>query len=84
METIAVPHLGEGIVRATVAHIYVTPGDSVAVGDAVCDITTDKACFTIEAEKNGIIVDICVAKGVTLAVGDPVMYMDTVNKESEA
>jgi pyruvate/2-oxoglutarate dehydrogenase complex dihydrolipoamide acyltransferase (E2) component len=52
-----------------VAHFYASPGSAVRLGDALADIETDKATFTVEAESQGYLLGFKAEIGDTVAVG---------------
>lgn len=69
MTEIILPELGEGIKSATVAFWHVKAGGSVTAGDEICEVTTDKATFNIEAPSSGRLKAITVAVGQESKVG---------------
>ena len=69
MTTIVLPELGEGIKSAIVAYWHVKAGDLVTQGDEVCEVTTDKATFNVEAPVSGKIAAINVPVGQEGQVG---------------
>ena len=54
MTTICVPDIG-GASGVTVIEVAVQPGDSVAVGDTLIVLESDKASMEIPAEQAGVI-----------------------------
>ncbi|MFO0796886.1 MAG: 2-oxo acid dehydrogenase subunit E2 [Gemmataceae bacterium] len=66
------PSLGEGIDSATVTAVLVKPGDSVAAGQGVVSVETDKAAMDVEADAAGTVEAVLVKQGDKLAVGAPV------------
>ncbi len=69
MMDIILPELGEGITQATVACWHVQVGDKIHVGDEVCEVTTDKATFNVEAPASGRLKSITVKSGQDGLVG---------------
>ena len=69
MTQILLPELGEGIKKATVALWHVKEGDSVKLGDEICEVTTDKATFNVEAPASGRIQSIAIPAGQDGDVG---------------
>lgn len=63
------PELGEGILDATVVAIAVKPGQSVAAGDTIIEVETDKASMPVPATSAGTIADIKVKTGDKIKVG---------------
>ena len=54
--------------RSTVAKVYFKTGDRVSKGDAVAELSTSKAVFVVEVEKDGYIEYLC-KEGEDAAVG---------------
>ena len=69
MTEIILPELGEGIQKATVAFWHVKEGDFIKVGDEICEVTTDKATFNVEAPANGQLKSIAIQPGQDGVVG---------------
>ncbi|MBF0490553.1 MAG: hypothetical protein HQL15_08040 [Candidatus Omnitrophica bacterium] len=69
MTTIILPELGEGITKATVAYWHVQQGDHVVAGDEVCEVTTDKATFNVEAPATGRVKSIAIQQGQDGLIG---------------
>ncbi len=69
MTNIILPELGEGITKATVACWHSKEGDSINAGDEVCEVTTDKATFNVEAPVSGFLKFIAVQQGHDELVG---------------
>ncbi len=63
------PELGEGIDSATVVAIKVKPGDTVAVGQDVLDVETDKASVPVSSESAGTVGNVLVKTGDKIAIG---------------
>ena len=55
--------------EAQVVDLFVTAGSKVAVGDRLCTLETTKATFEVEAEVEGYIHDVLVAKGQQVTAG---------------
>lgn len=68
---VTLPELGEGIEKATVACWHVQTGQTVAPDDEVVELVTDKATFTVTAERGGVVQKILAAEGADVRVGDP-------------
>ena len=67
------PDLGEGIDTATVTAVLVKPGDSVASGQNVIAIETDKAAMEVAADVAGKIEKVLVKPGDKIAPGAAVL-----------
>ncbi|QDT32601.1 dihydrolipoyllysine-residue acetyltransferase [Thalassoglobus polymorphus] len=70
------PPLGEGVDSADVAEIMVSEGDTVAVGDPLMELETDKAVVELPSEHAGKITKIHVSEGDSLPVGSLVMTFE--------
>lgn len=66
---IVVPTLGESVTEATVGKWYKKPGDVVKADEAVAELETDKVTLEVNAPAAGVISEIIVAEGETVAVG---------------
>jgi len=67
---IRVPQLGDSVVEATVLRWIKLAGDSVAEGDPVVELETDKVNVEIPAESAGTLYSIVRKEGETVQVGD--------------
>ena len=54
---------------AQVVDLFVTAGSKVAVGDRLCTLETTKATFEVEAEVEGYVHDVLVARGQRVTAG---------------
>jgi 2-oxoglutarate dehydrogenase E2 component (dihydrolipoamide succinyltransferase) len=75
MFEVKVPSPGESITEVEIASWLVSDGDYVQQDVELCEIDSDKATLTVNAEKAGI-VSIKVKEG-TVAVGDVIATIDT-------
>ncbi len=67
---IRVPALGESVVEATVGKWLKNVGDTVAVGDPLVSLETDKVDMEVAAEQAGVLARIDKAAGDTVEVGE--------------
>ena len=63
------PDLGEGIDSATVVAVKVKAGDTIAVGQELIDVETDKASMPVPSDVAGTVEEIKVKAGDKVAVG---------------
>lgn len=70
------PEVGEGVVEAEVVNWMVSVGDTVAVDQPICEITTDKAQLEISSPKSGTIVKLYGEPGDIVAVHTPLVEID--------
>jgi len=70
------PELGENVEQASVASVLVSVGDTVSANQSVLEIETDKAVAEIPTDVSGKVMEIRVAVGDKIAVGDVVLVLD--------
>ena len=73
--SIAMPALSAGMEEGTIARWLKAAGDTIAAGDVIAEIETDKATMELEAEYAGTIGQIVAAEGKTVAVNDPIAVL---------
>ncbi|MCC6252120.1 MAG: 2-oxoglutarate dehydrogenase complex dihydrolipoyllysine-residue succinyltransferase [Bacteroidia bacterium] len=73
---IKVPSPGESITEVQIARWLKKEGEYVEEDDELCEIDSDKATLTVNAEKSGVL-SILVNEGDTVKVGDIVCKIDT-------
>jgi 2-oxoglutarate dehydrogenase E2 component (dihydrolipoamide succinyltransferase) len=76
MLDLKVPSPGESITEVTISRWIVADGDVVEKDQELCEIESDKATLTINAEEAGA-VKILVGDGTVVKVGDVVCKIDT-------
>ena len=69
MAEIRVPALGESVTEATVGKWFKHAGDAVAADEPVVELETDKVTIEVPAPAAGVLADIAVKDGETVAVG---------------
>src|ERR1700761_6066635 len=69
MTDIRVPTLGESVTEATIGKWFKKPGDPVAVDEPLVELETDKVTLEVPAPAAGVLSDIAVKDGATVAVG---------------
>ncbi|MCQ9163808.1 MULTISPECIES: dihydrolipoamide acetyltransferase family protein [unclassified Arthrobacter] len=67
------PDVGEGLTEAEIVSWKVKPGDVVAVNDVVVEIETAKSIVELPSPYAGIVAELMVAEGETVAVGTPII-----------
>jgi len=77
MHDIVMPELGEGVTEATIVEWLVKPGDSVAKGDLLVEIMTDKVSMEIEAEQAGTLAEILAVAEAEIRIGGLLARLDT-------
>src|SRR6266511_3232083 len=66
---IRVPNLGESIVEATVGQWFKQAGDAVSAAEPLVELETDKVTVEVPAPASGVLSEIAVKAGETVAVG---------------
>lgn len=69
-KTVIMPKLGLTMTEGTVVSWRKHEGDTVSVGDVVCEVSTDKLTNEVTAEDNGVLLKIVVEEGQTVPVQD--------------
>jgi 2-oxoglutarate dehydrogenase E2 component (dihydrolipoamide succinyltransferase) len=69
MAEIRVPTLGESVTEATIGKWFKKAGDVVAVDEPLVELETDKVTIEVPAPAAGVLTDIAVKDGDTVAVG---------------
>ena len=72
---IRVPQMGESVTEATILRWLKKEGDTVAAGDPVAELETDKVNVEVPADTAGVIQSFAHAEGDTVAVGDVLVVM---------
>jgi 2-oxoglutarate dehydrogenase E2 component (dihydrolipoamide succinyltransferase) len=69
MTDIRVPTLGESVTEATIGKWFKKAGDAVAVDEPLVELETDKVTIEVPAPAAGVLSEIAVKDGETVAVG---------------
>jgi 2-oxoglutarate dehydrogenase E2 component (dihydrolipoamide succinyltransferase) len=69
MADIRVPTLGESVTEATVGKWFKQQGDAVAVDEPLVELETDKVTLEVPAPAAGVLSEVAVKNGDTVAVG---------------
>lgn len=73
---VILPKWGQNMVEATVAEWLKQEGDSVAEGEEIAEIATDKLDSALEAPAAGTLAEIVVKNGEDAEVGDVLAYIE--------
>jgi uncharacterized protein (TIGR02996 family) len=79
-----IPDLGEGIEEGTLTAALVAPGATLAPGDAVAEISTDKASLELTAETRGVVLSVLVRPGDRVRHRDSVLAFLSLEVERSA
>ena len=82
MTTIRVPDIGDAS-NVTVIEVAVSRGDTVAEGDTLIVLESDKASMEIPADASGVIGKIHVSEGAEVNEGDPICELEGAESGAE-
>jgi pyruvate dehydrogenase E2 component (dihydrolipoamide acetyltransferase) len=81
---IPMPRLSDTMERGTVARWAKKEGDTVAEGEVLADIETDKATMELESYENGVLLKILVQEGESAELGAPIALVGEAGEVVEA
>lgn len=70
LEYIKMPQLGESVTEGTIDRWLIKAGDHVEQYDSIAELTTDKVTADLPSQLSGVIQEILVPEGETVAVGE--------------
>lgn len=73
---IKLPHLAEGVDRASVSYWFKQPGDMVKKGEDLVELVTDKATFSMPSPETGKIKELLVSEGDSALVGQAIAVIE--------
>lgn len=71
------PDVGEGLTEAEILRWYVKPGDQITLNQMICEIETAKAAVELPSPYAGIVSSLLVDAGETVAVGTPIISIES-------
>ncbi len=77
IEHFLLPDLGEGLTEAEVVTWRVAAGEEVALNQVLVEVETEKAVVELPSPHAGIVVALFAGVGETIAVGAPLVALDT-------
>ncbi|GAC1474131.1 MAG: pyruvate dehydrogenase complex dihydrolipoamide acetyltransferase [Ktedonobacteraceae bacterium] len=77
MPEINMPRLSDTMQEGTITRWLKKPGDKVKKGEVVAEVETDKANMEIESFSAGVLEQILVKEGETVAIGQPIATVGT-------
>jgi len=84
MVQVTLPEMGESVTEGSIVEWRKKVGDFVAEGDPLVEVTTDKVDVEVPATASGVIKQILVSEGATVAVGTALVEIDTSAKSNGA
>lgn len=79
---LTIPQIGEGLQEARVVALLKQPGDRVKRDEPIYQMETDKAVMDVESPYEGTVVRWLAAADDVLAIGAPVLVMETADEVS--
>jgi pyruvate dehydrogenase E2 component (dihydrolipoamide acetyltransferase) len=73
---IKMPRLSDTMAEGAISTWHKQPGDTVAIGDVLVEIETDKAVMEYEAYQAGTLAEILVPEGRNADIGAPIALLD--------
>ena len=70
MATVKMPQLGESVTEGTILKWLKQPGDPVKLDEPLCEIETEKVTAELPSEFEGVMGEILVPEGETIAIGE--------------
>src|SRR5215203_5753955 len=84
IQTFLLPDLGEGLTEAEVVRWLVAVGDEVVVDQLVVEVETAKSIVEVPSPYAGRVSELHGAEGGTVAVGSPLISVETASVPAEA
>jgi 2-oxoglutarate dehydrogenase E2 component (dihydrolipoamide succinyltransferase) len=81
---VKVPQLSESVAEATLLQWKKKAGEAVAIDEILIEVETDKVVLEVPAPAAGVLVEIVVADGATVAAEQLIARIDTAGKASAA
>jgi 2-oxoisovalerate dehydrogenase E2 component (dihydrolipoyl transacylase) len=75
------PELGEGVYEAELVSWQVKPGDTVARGQTLMEVLTDKATMEVPSPFSGTITSLSAKPGRTIQVGEVILAYDPAGQQ---
>jgi pyruvate dehydrogenase E2 component (dihydrolipoamide acetyltransferase) len=73
---VKMPNLGYDMEVGKIVSWLKNVGDSVARGEPIAEVETDKTTVDMESMRSGVLVEIVAAEGADVPVGDVIAYLE--------
>jgi len=73
------PELGENVHQGDLVRLMIAPGATIAEGQAVMELETDKAVVEVPSSVSGTVKDVLVKQGEKVKVGQVIFTLDNGN-----
>lgn len=77
VEQFRMPDVGEGLTEAEIVTWKAKPGDSVTLNQIIVEVETAKALTELPSPFTGVVTELLVPEGATVAVGTPIIAINT-------
>jgi pyruvate/2-oxoglutarate dehydrogenase complex dihydrolipoamide acyltransferase (E2) component len=74
--TVKLPKVADTADNVVISEILVAPGQSIAEGDVLMSVETDKAMVEVPAPVAGVIVDVLVSVDDEIVTGAPIVTIE--------
>jgi pyruvate dehydrogenase E2 component (dihydrolipoamide acetyltransferase) len=81
---VTMPRLSDSMEEGTILKWIVEEGGEVKRGEPLCEIETDKANMTYEADTDGVLIEIVVPEGETVALGEVIARVGEAGEKPAA
>src|SRR3954451_14825982 len=81
---VTMPRLSDSMEEGTILNWLVEEGGEVKRGEPLCEIETDKANMTYEADTDGVLLEIVVAEGETVALGEVIARVGSPDEKGSS
>src|SRR5256885_1740114 len=81
---VTMPRLSDSMEEGTILKWIVEEGGEVKRGEPLCEIETDKANMTYEADTDGTLIEIVVPEGETVALGQVIARVGEAGEEKQS
>src|SRR4051794_35492472 len=81
---VTMPRLSDSMEEGTILKWIVEEGGEVKRGEPLCEIETDKANMTYEADTDGTLIEIVVPEGETVALGEVIARVGEAGEEKQS
>ncbi len=82
-EIISMPKLGFDMAEGTLVRWVRKVGDTIAKGDVLAEIETDKATVEVESSAGGVVRKLMVDEGAVVPINDPIAIVGTPDEKIE-
>ena len=82
--TVTMPQLGETVTEGTILRWAKKVGDSIATDEVLVEISTDKVDTEIPSPASGVVMELLVEEGATVAVGTPLAKIGEAGEGQES